>query len=304
MRAKSGTYFSRAALGFVSASIFGWSAMAAETASIPDFSGIWGRNWPYLEEPPSGPGPVLGKPRRFDAPMIGDYSNPILKPETAEVLRKRGLLGANGESLPDPHNQCLPEPTPFIMTVQFGMQILQEKDQVTLFYIGDHKVRRVRMNQSHPANVTPTWHGDSVGHYEGDTLVIDTVGQKVGPLSVIDIYGTPFTSALRVVERYRLIDGDAARAAVRKHEGNYMPPGMSSPVTNEYGRGNIDPTAKKGLQVEITVEDPGVFTTPWKGLITYLPAQGEWPEAACAENAYDYYDGKSAPIPQADKPDF
>ena len=62
------------------------------------------------------------------------------------------------------------------------------------------------MNQPHPAHVTPSWYGDSVGHYEGDTLVIDTVGIKVGPFAMVDMYGTPHTEALHVVERYRLLD--------------------------------------------------------------------------------------------------
>jgi hypothetical protein len=67
------------------------------------------------------------------------------------------------------------------------------------------------LNQSHPAHVTPTWYGDSVGHYEGDTLIIDTVGIKVGPFATVDWYGTPHTEALHVVERYRLIDYEAAK---------------------------------------------------------------------------------------------
>ena len=50
--------------------------------------------------------------------------------------------------------------------------------------------------------VTPAWYGDSVGHYEGDTLVIDTVGIKVGPFAMVDMYGTPHSAALHVVERY------------------------------------------------------------------------------------------------------
>ena len=49
------------------------------------------------------------------------------------------------------------------------------------------------MNQPHPTQVTPSWYGDSVGHYEGDTLVIDTVGVKIGPFSMVDMYGTPYT---------------------------------------------------------------------------------------------------------------
>ena len=62
------------------------------------------------------------------------------------------------------------------------------------------------MNASHPTTPTPSWYGDSVGHFEGDTLVVDTVGFKVGPLSMVDIYGTPHSEALHLVERYRLVD--------------------------------------------------------------------------------------------------
>ena len=56
--------------------------------------------------------------------------------------------------------------------------MLQQPDKITIIYSEDHEVRRVRMNEPHPAQVTPSWHGDSVGHYEGDTLVIDTVGSR------------------------------------------------------------------------------------------------------------------------------
>jgi hypothetical protein len=82
-----------------------------------------------------------------------------------------------------------------------------------MLYDEDHEVRRVRMYQPHPPQVTPSWYGDSVGRYEGDTLVIDTVGFKIGPFSAVDQYGTPFTQALHVVERYRLIDYEAAKEA-------------------------------------------------------------------------------------------
>jgi hypothetical protein len=57
-----------------------------------------------------------------------------------------------------------------------------------------------------------------VGRYEGDTLVIDTIGENVGPLSMVDRYGTPFSPALHVIERYRLIDGTLARDLQQKHE--------------------------------------------------------------------------------------
>ena len=47
------------------------------------------------------------------------------------------------------------------------------------------------MNQPHPAKLTPSWYGDSVGHYEGDTLVIDTVGSRTGPFAMLDLSARP-----------------------------------------------------------------------------------------------------------------
>ena len=174
-----------------------------------------------------------------------------------------------------------------------------------MLYLSNHEVRHIRMNATHPAHIEPTWYGDSIGRYEGDTLVIDTVGQKVGPLSMVDIWGTPFSEKLHVIERYRLIDATAARDAQQKHESNYFPRGIYSPLTNEYGRGDIDPDAnKKGLQIEITVEDPVIFTTPWSGLVTYRHVLGDWPEAVCAENTREYYANRDAEVPRAEKPDF
>jgi hypothetical protein len=114
---------------------------------------------------------------------------------------------------------------------------------------------------------------------------LDTIGQKVGPLSKVDRYGTPFSAALHLIERYRLIDGTMARDLQQKHESVYFGAGRSSPPANPYGRGEIDtdPT-KPGLLVEIAVDDPATFATPWSALVTYRRVQGTWPEAVCAKN--------------------
>ena len=139
--------------------------------------------------------------------------------------------------------------------------------------------------------MTPTWFGDSVGHYEGDTLVIDTVGIKVGPLAAVDWYGTPHTEALHVVERYRLIDEEAAQEGwERDAKENFR----AQPRPNFRG---------KHLQLQFTVEDAGVFTMPWTATMTYGRGAGDWAEAVCAENI-QWFPGKNAAVPQADKPDF
>jgi hypothetical protein len=68
--------------------------------------------------------------------------------------------------------------------------------QITILYDYNYDIRHVRMNEPHPARLTPSWYGDSVGHYEGDTLVIDTVGIRTDrPFAMVDWFGTPYTAA-------------------------------------------------------------------------------------------------------------
>jgi hypothetical protein len=181
------------------------------------------------------------------------------------------------------------------------MQLLQQPGKVTILYDEDHEVRHVRMNETHPIHVTPSWHGDSVGHYEGDTLVIDTVGVKTDrPFAMVDVYGTPYTEALHVVERYRLVDYEVAKKAQeRGAQENFRLQGAAEGWAP-------DPRYKgKGLQLHFTVEDEGVFTVPWSATITYRRALAtEWPEVVCAENTHEYYPGKDTEVPRADKPDF
>jgi hypothetical protein len=231
--------------------------------------------------------------------LVGDHTNPILKPLAAEAVKKHGEVELSW-SAPTPMNQCWPGGVPFVLA-NFGMQMLQQPDRITILYRYQNEVRRVRMNQSHPIQVTPSWYGDSVGHYEGDTLVIDTVGIKTDrPFAMVDQFGTPFTDALHVVERYRLIDYEAAKEAQERvaHEN------WRQLSTNSEG---WEPDANykgKGLQLEFTVEDEGVFTMPWSATITYRrPLVTEWAENICAENI-QYYPGKDSEVPRADKPDF
>jgi hypothetical protein len=311
MLAALGAGAAKPALGQDLSPTFGSVSAAGihSVSSIPDLSGMWGRDFLTFEPPSSGPGPILSKLRRPDGTTIfsaiGDYTNPILLPQAAAIVEKSGARELSGIANPNPHNQCWPEPTPFILGIQMGMQLIQHKDEVILLYVSNNQVRRVLMNAPHSTHLTPTWQGESVGHYEGDTLVIDTIGQKVGPLSMTDRYGTPFSGALHVIERYRLIDGAIARDLQRKHEATYFGASGSSPFKNEYGRGDIDsdPT-KPGLQVEITVDDPGVFTTPWSAVITYRRVLGTWPEAVCAENMQGAGTAWVVLVPKAEKPAF
>jgi hypothetical protein len=280
---------------------------AAESASggtpsiafTPDFSGMWAHPYvPGFEPPPSGPGPVMRRVVRLPSgiispAMVGDYTNPILKPQAAEVVKKRGEMELSGLHAPHPHADCWPQGVPFAF-FNYAMQMLQQPHQITILYPQNNEVRHVRMNQSHPVQLTPSWQGDSVGHYQGDMLVIDTVGIKSDrPLAMVDFFGTPHTQALHVVERYRLIDYEAAKEALQRIESQRFQPNAPLPDPNYKG---------KHLQLEFTVEDDGVFTTPWSATVTY--GRGlDWQEYICAENPDISVGGKEA-VPHVDKPDF
>lgn len=292
------------ATGIVTTGIFVLPGHASETV-VPDFSGLWGRDSLNLESPDSGPGPVLNMAHSRDGTqdmsrLVGDYTNPILKPEAAAILKQRGQMSLDGISVPNPHDQCQPGPPPLLFAVQFAFEMLQQKNEITLLYSHDNKVRHVPLDVTHPANAKASGQGDSVAHYEGDTLVIDTIGIKSSPISAVDWYGTPHTDQLHVVERYRLIEQAAAKAAAAKHDAQYR----RTPRPNPNGI-VLDKNYKgQGLQIELTVEDPGAFTMPWKALVTYQRAEGELWEMRCAENIREYYAGIDTAIPQAGKPDF
>jgi len=211
------------ALGQDVAPVVGPAGSGTQTgASIPDFSGIWSHPyWTGFEPPASGPGPVTNRSRRNGVSnlyqLVGDYTNPILKPQAAEVVKKHGEIELSGATAPTPSNQCWPGGVPYIFW-DYLMQMFQQPDRITMIYRHGNEVRHVRMNQPHPARVTPSWYGDSIGHYEGDTLVIDTVGVKIGPFAMVDMFGTPYSSALHVVERYRLLDYDDAKEALERND--------------------------------------------------------------------------------------
>lgn len=229
--------------------------------------------------------------------------HPILQPHAAEVVKRHGETELSGAGSPTPTNQCWPEPVPYILQ-SVALLMIQQPEKITIFYGG--QFRQVRMNQPHPARIMPSVYGDSVGRYEGDTLVIDTVGVRTDrPFAMVDMYGTPYTPALHVVERYRLLDYEAARDGLERaaRENFRLPPDTIPPVADS------DPNYRgKHLQLQFTVEDDGVFTMPWSATMTYgrpsmrVGRGAVGIEAVCAENPR--YSGKSVAVPTADKPDF
>jgi hypothetical protein len=167
-----------------------------------------------------------------------------------------------------PKERCWPVGMPaFLLLPATPVYFLQTPKDVRMIWMQDHQIRDIRLDAEHPAGLKPSWYGDSVGHYEGDTLVVDTVG--ITTKAYVDNYQTPHTEALHLVERYHLIDG-----------------------------GNT-------LEVDVHVEDPGAFATPWNAIQRYRKVnRGPLSEIVCAENNDDHFHHGLEPMPEADKPDF
>ncbi len=289
-----------ASASVIAASVFPTAGQGA--GATPDLSGFWSRATFGFEPPYSGAGPIRNLMRRANGTadarrVMGDYNNPILQPAAADLVRKRGNISLSGNDYPTPSNQCWPMVAPYIFRVQ-GMEVLQQRDRITMIYMQDHQFREIRLNGQHPAHVTPSWHGDSVGHYEGGTLVVDTIAVKPGPVAMLDMYGTPFSDSLHVTERYRVLSHDDAILGQDRGLKEFGPPATEQGAiidANYHG---------PGIQVQFTVDDPKVFTRPWSGLATYLHAGGEWVENVCAENVHEYYSAHDTEAPRAEKADF
>jgi hypothetical protein len=242
-------------------------AAAQTTKAIPDLSGQWVRIGRYVESfdaPPSGPGPMMIDPahphRRSATPggqspdgWVADLRNPILKPET--LARMRSIVEAEiaGHSHLKLIDMCYPAGVPMILNQRDPVQILQSADKVILVYLRDALTRHIYLNQPHAANLKHTWFGESVGHYEDDTLVVDTVGENARTYT--DRFFTPHSDKIHVIERYK-----------------------------------VSPD-RKTMQVLLTVDDPETFTTPWSAQVTYRADRTPYEEVVCAENNRDFGSG-------------
>ena len=261
-----------------------WPALAQPQTATPNFAPDATVGWQLTDDefvlPPNGPGPVVSDPAhpyvsfyKFPANprptfRVADLSNPILQPWALAELKKANDKSLSGKVIAIPKERCWPVGVPaFSLLPATPVYFVQTPKEVTLVWTQNTQTRRVFLNIPHSANIKPTWYGESVGHYEGDTLVVDTVG--LNAKTFVDNYFTPHTEQLHVIERYRMIDDG------------------------------------KTLEVNIHVEDPGAFTTPWNAVQRYRRTQtGPMPEIVCAENNDDHFNHDVGPVPTAARPDF
>jgi hypothetical protein len=250
---------------------------------LPDFNGMWGK---YTYNYP--------KPYMKGRAIAGGYDNPYLMPWVVDLLMKDELVSASGQALPTAHSLCYPEGVPYVFG-ETRVQILQEPSEITMLFGGEQEQSRtIYLNRAHPAQVTPSWYGDSVGHYEGDTLVVDTVGIAANPeTGSMGMFGTPHTKALHLVERYRLLKDGEPSVAVRR------PNPTAQNVT--LAANEIAPEGRI-LRLSFTVDDPGAYKKPWSVTVDFLPLKAHIEEFVCTEN---YQEKDLLPlIPKADVPDF
>ena len=232
-----------------SSSQFGWVRVGQ---GGPDFDSVPGQVPPVSQDPahPFVPNGVGRQPTY----RIADLTNPNLKPWVKEHMKKDNEEVLAGKIAFTARSSCTHAGVPAFMA--YGgptpLYFVQTPKQVVMMFSGDHQVRRVYLDVPHSANPKPSWYGESVGHYEGDTLVIDTIGQNTK--TVVDPYRTPHTEKLHVVERWRMVDGGQA------------------------------------MEVSFTVEDPGAFNEPWAGTRRYRRVQQEYVEEVCAENNQHLFD--------------
>jgi hypothetical protein len=230
--------------------------------------------------------------------QVGDYNNPILKPEAAAVVKTKGELAKAG-GFPNTQDQCHLLSPPFSSAMTLGLAFLSLKNgNIIITTDRNANFRYIRMNAAHQRDLKPTPMGDSVGHWEGDTLVIDTVGIRVDQFTSIDRFGTPQSDQMHVVERYRLIDGPTAKARVDAFSN------AEGVVGGNRDAGYNPDTNLRGLELQLTMDDPKVLTGPWTVRVSYRRLQSFWPENVCADNPVEHYKNEWIGLPRANPADF
>jgi hypothetical protein len=185
--------------------------------------------------------------------FVADLANAgILKPWVVERMKKDNDEVLAGKIAFTPHSFCMPAGVPGYHLYGFQpLYFVQAPKEVVMIYSNDQQVRHVYLDVPHSQNVTPSWYGESVGHYEGDTLVVDTIG--LNDKTFVDNFRTPHADKLHVVERFKVVDGG------------------------------------KAMRVDITFEDPGAFNAPWSVAQRYDRIQQPMAELVCAENNEQFF---------------
>ena len=206
-----------------------------------------------------------GTPNEQPTQRISDISNPNLKQWAKDAMKKDNDEVLAGKFAFTARSSCIAAGVPgFLVLLGGALTIVQTPEKVTMIFDSNAEARHIPLNVPHAVNPKPSWYGDSVGHYEGDTLVVDTIG--LNAKTFLDNYRTPHSEKLHVTERWRLIEDG------------------------------------KRIEVVLWIDDPDTFNAPFKMARQYERNDRDFMENICAENnsanIFDYG------TPTADKPDF
>jgi hypothetical protein len=210
-------------------------------------------------------------PGRQVTPAFGNYKDPILKPWAAEQMRvssEEVLSGKRGMPFLAT-SRCYPGGVPgqLLWTTE-RLFFIQEPEVVHMVWERDSLSRRIYMTDRHSEEVKPSWFGESIGRYENGELVVDTIGLST-KMSFLDMFRTPHSEKLHVIERFKLTAGG------------------------------------KFLEVLVKVEDEDAFNEPMYMMARWRKQEGPWQEFICAENDTDALVTHNLfPIPEAKIPDF
>jgi len=193
------------------------TGLAAQSAAAPDLSGSWA---PYRGG--RGADPKFAAPPATEILLKGDYKKSWDARRAAEAEANK-----KGEPLATPAVECVPYGFPRMMSVAlYPIEILPGAKQVTIITEAFSEVRRVYMGEKQQPidEVPPGYYGHSVGRWEGDTLVIDTVGIKE---SIVAYQNMPHSGQMRITERIRLVAPDYLHDQITIED----PVALEKPVT-------------------------------------------------------------------------
>jgi hypothetical protein len=202
----------------VLAAAFVTASTQAPAATVPEFGPNPAVGWLVISNgllpQDAGPGPIAQDPAH---PYVGndefrrtgrqptmpfaDLSNPILQPSARNELRKRNELVTAGKA-PTLGIDCGPAGGAAFL-IRSNVQpyfFVQAPDKVVIINQDDHQFRHIYLTGAHSPNPKPSWSGESIGHYEGDELVVDTIA--IAGKAPMDKFFTPHTDQLHLVERF------------------------------------------------------------------------------------------------------
>jgi len=207
-----------------------------------------------------------GTPGQQPTQRISDIGNPNLKQWAKDIMKKDNDEVLAGKFAFTARSACQPGGVPgFDLLLGGALFILQSPREVTMIFSGNNETRHILLDKPHSANLKPSFYGESVGHYEGDTLVVDTIG--LNAKTFLDNYRTPHTEKLHVIERWRMIENGAK------------------------------------LEINLTIDDPDTFNQPFKALRQYDRVNRILAEDICSENNFNPF-GIDYQTPVATKADF